>query len=92
MSDELIDLAKMGIDAESFMGTPLGKFLESKACNEEAAALEELVNADPDDVKSNTQLRNQIHVARMFLVWMSDSIRAGRAAHEQLRELEDRQE
>lgn len=87
-----MDLARMGIDAESFMATPLGKFLEGKARDEEAAALEELVNADPDDVKSNTQIRNQIHVARMFLVWMSESIRAGRAAYERLRELEDRQE
>lgn len=92
MSDELLSAARIGIDAESFMRTPLGKFLEGKANKERAAAIEELIDADPDDVKANTALRNQIHVANIFLVWMNDSIRAGRAAHEQLRELEDRRE
>lgn len=88
-SDELLDIARMGLDAEAFMRTPLGKFLEGKAKQEEADAMAALIDADPDDVKANTLYRNRIHVARMFLTWMGDSIAAGHAAHDQLRVLDD---
>jgi hypothetical protein len=88
MNEEMLELAKLGIEAEAFMRSPLGKYLEGKALKEEKYAFAELVNAAPDDVKANTDLRNQIHVARMFLVWMDDAIQSGRAAHEQMRELE----
>ena len=86
--DELLSMARMGIDAESFMRTPLGKFLLKKADDEIAAATEELIDAAPDDVKVATEIRNRIHVARMFKVWMSDAITIGHSAHDQLRELE----
>ena len=87
--DELLSLARMGVDAESFMGTTLGKFLTMKAAAEIDAATAELIAADPDDVKANTDLRNQINVAGMFLTWMRESISIGRAAHEQLKMLEE---
>lgn len=86
--DEFVKIARLGIDAETFMATPLGKFLASKADAEMRAATEALIGADPADVKANTELRNQIHVSRMFLTWIDDSINAGRAAHHQLREME----
>ena len=79
--DELLSMARMGIDAESFMRTPLGKFLLKKA-------IEELIDVDPTDVKEATAIRNRIHVARMFKVWMSDAITIGHSAHDQLKELE----
>ena len=87
--DELLSLARLGVDAESFMGTKLGKFLAMKAASEIEAATAELIAADPDDLKANTVLRNQINVAGMFLTWMNESISIGRAAHEQLKMLED---
>lgn len=87
--DELLNIARMGMDAEVFMLTPLGKFLKGKAEQEEADALAALVQADPDDVKANTVYRNQIHVARMFLTWMRDSITAGHAALDQIRIMDD---
>ena len=64
--DELLSMARMGIDAESFMRTPLGKFLLKKANDEIAVAIEELIDVDPTDVKEATAIRNRIHVARMF--------------------------
>jgi len=87
--DEFVKIARLGIDAETFMASPLGKFLEGKAMKEMEAATEALIGADPADIKANTELRNQIHVARMFLTWIGDSISAGRSAHQQLREMED---
>ena len=82
--DELVTLAKLGIDAEAFAMSPLGKFLIKKAESEMESATQDLISADPDDIKVNTEMRNRIHVARMFLSWLSDSITIGRSAHDQL--------
>ena len=86
--DQFVTIARLGIDAETFIRTPLGRFLEGKARDEEAAALAELVDADPEDAKANRELRNRIHVARMFLTWIGDAIEAGQQAHRQLQEME----
>lgn len=86
--DQFVTIARLGIDAETFIRTPLGRFLEGKARAEEADALIALVDADPEDAKINRELRNQIHVARMFLSWINDAIEAGQQAHRQLQEME----
>jgi len=86
--DQFVTIARLGIDAETFIRTPLGRFLEGKARAEEADALIALVDADPEDAKANRELRNQIHVARMFLSWINDAIEAGQQAHRQLQEME----
>lgn len=86
--DELLSMARMGIDAESFMRTPLGKFLSKKADDEIAAATEELIETEPSEIKTATEIRNRIHVARMFIVWLRDAITIGHSAHDQLKELE----
>ena len=88
-ANDLLSIAKMGVDAESFLQTPLGRFLMKKAKDEEAAALAELVDADPEDVKENREIRNRIHVVKMFRQWMTEAIEVGHAAHMHLKQLED---
>ena len=88
-TDHFVAIARMGIDAETFMRSPVGRFIEGKARAEEADATEALIAADPDDLKANRDLRNQIHVARMFLVWIADAVSAGHAAHAQLQEMDE---
>ena len=87
--EELLSIALMGVDAESFMGTKLGKFLTAKATAEIDAATAELIAADPYNGKANTDLRNKINVAGMFLMWLRESINIGRVARDQLRALEE---
>jgi hypothetical protein len=87
-ADELLSIARMGVDAEAFVRTPLGKFLMDKADSEIMDATSELIGADPEDVKANRDIRNRIHVANMFRTWMRDAIEIGRAAHEQLSDLD----
>lgn len=84
MNHEMLELAKLGIEAEAFLRSPLGKFLRKKAEDEIDAATQELIDCAPNDFFGNRDIRNKIHVARMFLVWVSDAINIGRAAHEQL--------
>lgn len=86
---DLLSVARTGIDAEAFARSDIGKFLIGKAEREVAILKEELVDADPSDWKMNNDIRNKIHVARMFLTWLDEAMQVGRNAHEQLRELDD---
>lgn len=85
---ELLNYARLGIDAEAFSKSDLGKFVIEKAQHEIEAATNELIGADPDDVKMGRDIRNRIHVARMFLVWLNEAIQIGRHAHAELQELD----
>lgn len=86
---DLINVARIGIDAEAFSKSDIGKFLIGKAQAEIDAEMDALVDADPADVKLNTDIRNRIHVARMFLTWLDEAIQVGRHAHESLQEMDD---
>jgi hypothetical protein len=90
MSDEnqLLAGARLGIDAESFSRSEFGRWLKSKAADEIQAATSELVDTDPDDVKANRDLRNQIHVAKMFLTWLDEAINVGRHCVQEIEEID----
>lgn len=86
---DLLSVARTGIDAEAFARSDIGKFLIGKAQAEIDAATSELIDADPANYQINREIRNKIHVARMFLVWLSEAIEVGRHAHDQIREMDD---
>ena len=88
IDNDLINIARIGIDAEAFAKSDIGKFLIGKAKAEVEAATAELIDAEPGDWKANNDIRNKIHVARMFLVWLDEAIQIGRHAHEQLQALD----
>lgn len=88
-NDRNVRIARLGIEAEAFMSSPLGLFLQGKAASEVEALTAELIDADPEDAKVNRDIRNKIHVCRMFSEWLGDGINAGLAALHQLREAEN---
>lgn len=94
MSDEnqLLGVAKLGVEAEAFMRSPLGVEMLKQADMEIAEATAKLVDADPDDRKSNRDLRNTIKVAGMFGQWLRDTAVIGQHAVDQLREIENQGE
>lgn len=87
--DPMIEAAKLGMEAEVFRSSPLGRFLIKKAEDEESDAIEHLIAADPENAKEQREYRNQIHVSRMFIEWLNDAVEIGRAAVEMLRQQED---
>lgn len=89
-ADHFLNAAKLGVDAVAFYGTPIGKHLQAKAQSELDKAMNELVEADPDDVKANRDIRNRIHVVAMFLKWMDEAIAAGSEAYFALKDDDDR--
>ena len=60
MSDiDLVSIARIGIDAEAFAKSDIGKFLIEKAQSEIEAEMAALVEADPADVKLGMDIRNR---------------------------------
>jgi len=90
--NQLLDVAKIGIEAEAFMRSPLGKEMMKQADKEITEATALLVEADPEDIKSNRELRNTIAVARMFGQWLRDTAAIGQHAADQLKEIENQGE
>lgn len=86
MTDEIkLKVARVGIDAEVFKRSDFGKYLIAQAEREIKEETQILVGLAPDDTKGNTDSRNKIHVANMFLTWLDQAIGSGHLATDQLR-------
>jgi hypothetical protein len=85
---EDLKLVRLGIDAESFLNSPLGIHLATKAQGEIEEATQALIKAKPSDIESNTALRNRIYVANQAMTWIVQAAAEGRAAHDRIREQE----
>jgi hypothetical protein len=81
-------LAKLGIEAEHFQYSALGKYLYDRAEVQIESSTAELILTDPDDVKANTDIRNKINVGKMFIQWIEEAINSGKAAETNI-EIED---
>lgn len=86
--NEDLRLARLGIDAEAFLGSALGKHIATQAQCEIDEATAELIKANPSDVEANTKLRNRIYVAGQALKWIVQAAQEGRAATDRIREQE----
>lgn len=86
--NEDLRLARLGIDAEAFLGSALGKHIATQAQSEIDEATAELIKANPSDVEANTKLRNRIYVAGQALKWIFQAAQEGRAATDRIREQE----
>ena len=75
-----MQMAKLGIEAEAFKRSALGKYLYDRAELEKEQAIKELVLVDDDDVKLNRKYRNQIKVVDLFTQWIDEAINSGNAA------------
>jgi hypothetical protein len=87
--NRLLGEAQLGIEAEAFMRSQIGRYLVQRAQNEIEEETALLIDADPDDIKTGRDIRNRIERCRMFLTWMTEAVNVGRKAHEELRELDD---
>lgn len=85
---EDLKLVRLGIDAESFLGSTLGKHIATKAQDEIDEATQKLIATSPSDVENNTKLRNRIYVASQAITWILQAASEGKAAHDRIREQE----
>lgn len=83
--DELLAAVEIGIEAESFLSTNIGKFLTDRAEAELHEALNALKDVDaskPDEVR---KLQNQAWRAESVQKWLAEVIQSGWNAEEMLK-------
>lgn len=90
MSDarELWAAVEMGLDAQQFLGSRLGKYLIKRAEDERDDAIDELKGADSDSPRLIRSLQNRIWRAEQFQYWIAELIQSGTLAEEQLKEMD----
>jgi len=80
----LDDAVQLGLSAESFLGSPLGKFLVGRAEGEIEEAVEKLKTTDPEDAKAIRDLQNRIYRAESVQYWLAEAIMTGENAQQEL--------
>ena len=81
--------AVVGMEAEDFQRSKLGKYIFDRNLNEEQELIEELIACDPNDVSKNQSLRSDIQMRRMFEKYVNEAISSGRNAESNLDALEE---
>jgi hypothetical protein len=79
---------RLGIQAEDFLRSPIGRYLVGRAQIEVEAAVEELKHAHPEDPAIIRKLQNRITLMESFGAWLQDAIANGNNAEAQLKHQE----
>lgn len=83
-----MEAARLGIEAEAFLSSNLGRYLMERADLEIDKLTQELINLDPTNIADNTRVRNGIRVCYDFKDWLAEAVNSGRVAHRNILESE----
>lgn len=83
-----IQAVRIGIEAEAFVGSNLGRLLERMADLEEKSLLKALVDSDAEEVEAGRKIRNNLHVISMFRNYLGEIINTGRNSAENIKQLD----
>ena len=84
--EELLKQAQLGIEAQAFLTTELGKFLLQKSDNELDEAYQQLLTVKPSDTDALLQWQGQAQTAIHFKQWLSEAILTGNYAESELKD------
>ncbi len=84
----LLAEVELGLDAQQFLGSKLGRYLVGCAQQEVKQAFVDFKAADPEDKKAITALQNRIWVAERFQQWIAEAIGNGTNAEHQIQQKE----
>ena len=82
--NQLLKDAQLGIEAEAFLSTDLGRFLVDKADQELEDGLQGFLNLSTDDKDGLLQLQSQCKRAINFKSWLAEAINTGIYAEREL--------
>lgn len=91
MTDEVRALhaqVTLGLEAEAFLGSSIGRALVARAEGEREAAIEALCRATPTDADAIRALQDRIWRAESVQFWLAELITESHNALEQLAERE----
>ena len=86
--DIQLNIAKLGLEAETFTSSNLGRYLIDKADNLISDNTDKLIECESSDIQGNVKYRNQIHVGALFKQFLHEAILDGQNAHEQINQQE----
>jgi len=81
--------ARLGIEAESFRNSHVGRYIYDRCNNDLDKFRQDLENEDPHNVEKCVEIRNYITVRKLFILWVDEAIRSGLNAEHELDEAED---
>ena len=87
--DSVFEVAKLGIEADSFVSSSVGQYLVGRAEQEANLALEKMKTADPTDAKVIREIQNELNLPDRVVKWLTDVIAEGHACEFQLRAMEE---
>jgi len=79
----------LGLEVEEFLRSNIGRYLMGRAEMEEADAVEEYKQADPDDLKLMRAIQRRIDIPKRLKQWLEEAVQGGRNAEEQQRQIDD---
>ncbi len=79
MSDAEFETAKLGIEAEHFISSPLGQYLVAMAQRDAREAVEEMKTVNPADMETVRSIQTKLNTPDRFIKWLSELIEEGRA-------------
>jgi len=85
---DLFKDAQLGIEAEKFLSTDLGKFLLNKAAEELEQSYQGLLTVSPFDTDAIMQLQSKGQRAIQFQQWLNEAISNGKYAEQELQTAE----
>lgn len=87
--NRLRETAQVGMDAEAFKNTPLGRWMIDKAKEDRQRIVEELILADPTDNKAVADLQGKAVLLGLFEEWLNQAITDGIEALQYFKQYED---
>lgn len=88
LADPLIKKAQLGIEAQTFIESNLGKYVIARAEKQIDEANMSLSTADPFDASNIAHLQSKIAVARAAVQWIAEAVNEGYAAENTIHEQE----
>lgn len=86
-----MEVAHLGIEAETFLNGPIGMFMQKRVKDEIDDALDKLKVVDPCDHQQIVALQNIVWRAESFIAWCNELIANGWEAEREIRSLEGRE-
>jgi hypothetical protein len=85
---EMMTAVRFGIEAETFLASPLGRYIQKMVEAEVAEAVDQLKTVDPCDHAQIVKLQNNIYRAESVVAWLSNLITNGWEAEKEIRMME----
>ena len=72
--------SRLGIEAEGFQHSHLGQYISARVDNDLDKFTQELIATPPSEIARCVEIRNNILVRNLFVLWIKEAIHSGLAA------------